>query len=294
MKIKYLKRTIALLALMVIAFPMCKTRDLRTEVIKKQGITAENTAKGKAILKQALDAMNYEAWAKYPTYEVIGSDTWYKQWGMKLSPWQGEGNETLRLRYALNTFDSQVEWLDGNLKGQILGIQSWQLYRKNTDGQYEKIKEDKKLNFILPTMQYFNELLYRLYNAPILSYAGEKMENGITYDIVFTTWDSPEPNQHDQYLLYINRQTHRLEKTSYTIRDNFMWTPKGFYGTAVYSDFRQVDSVWIPFKMDVYPFGQTEKMKVHTFQVKEWHFNLFSLDSLYPLSDLKRVGDAKY
>jgi hypothetical protein len=293
MKIKYLKRSLLFVALSVLTFTMCKTSDLRTSELKKTGITPESTAKAKAILQEALTTMRYDAWAKHPTYEVVGSDFWHKQMGMNLSPWRGDNGAKLRLSYATNTFDSKAEWLEGKTKGEILGVQSWQLYRQMTNGKVEKLGADRQLNFILPTMHYFIELLPRLANAPIVAYMGEEtLKNGVC-DRIFITWNTPEPNKNDQYILYINRQNKRVERTTYTIRDNFMWTPKNFYGTAVYSDYRQVDSVWIPFKMDVYPFAQTDKMKVHTFTINDFRFDAFPIDTLYPFADLSKLGDFK-
>lgn len=293
MQLKHFNKIILFGAVVAIAFSMCKTSDLRTSDIKKQGITAENSARGRAILQESLDSMHLEIWAKYPTYEATCTDRWERQMGLQLSPWRGENGAKLRIRCALNTFDSQVEWLEGQMKGEKLGIQSWQLYRQMPGSPAEKLAADKDLNFILPTMQYFMELPSRLSHAPIVAFAGEKAEKGQVFDLIFVTWESPEPNRNDQYLLYINRKTKRVERVTYTIRDNFMTTPKSFYGTALYSDFRQVEGVWLPFKMDVFPFGWTSKMKVHTFEIQDFRFGAFPLDSLYPFQDLPRVGDSK-
>jgi hypothetical protein len=279
---------------LALIFAMCKASDLRTQSLKTQGLTAANEAQGRSILQKALDSMHYELWAKQPMYEIVGSDYWYKQMGMNFSPWPGDNGAKLRLSYATNTFDSRVEWLEGTEKGLILGIQSWQMYRQKTqDGSAEKLKDDKKIRFILPTMHYFNELLARVANAEVVAYAGEKREADKTFDLVLCTWGSLEPNMNDQYLLYINRQNCRLERVSYTIRDNFMWTPKSFYGTAIYSDFRQVDQVWIPFRLDVYPFEQITKDKVHTFQIQAFRFDTSAVSMLYPFPELPKMGDTK-
>jgi hypothetical protein len=293
-KFKTVLLTVGAGAVLATIFTMCKASDLRTSSLKKQGVTAENEAMGRKIMQDALDSMHYENWAKHAVYEVVGSDHWQKPMGLNISPWQGENGSKLRMTYATNSFDSRVEWLEGSMKGQVKGIQSWRLYTQNPDGKVVELNADKRLSFILPTMQYFNEILYRLSNAPIVAFAGEKEVNGKMYDLVFCTWGSAAPNKHDQYLLYIHRQTRRMERVSYTIRDNYMFTPANFYGTGVYSDFRQVDGVSIPFLLEIFPFEQTHKKAVHRFQIQEFRFDSHPVEYLYPLEHLVKMGDSKF
>jgi len=289
---RFLKVIIPALAILVL-FLTCKTSDLRTETIKNEGINADNQQKAKIIVGEALMKMNAKKWLEHKTYEVIGSDYWYPLLFMNLSPWPAKNGAKIRHTFATNTFDSKIQWLDGKLMGEVMGIQSWQLYRKEIKGDYSKIKKDSKISFILPTIHYFNELLIRLSNAQIVVYAGEEKIGDDVFDLIFCTWDSPKPNKHDQYLMYINQKNKRLERVSYTIRDNYMWTPKSFYGTAVYSDFKEVDDITIPFKMEVFPFGQTKKMKVHTYTIESIIFDPIFIEALYPFEGVKKLGDSK-
>lgn len=270
----------------------CKPMDLRSPELKAYGLTEENMAKGQALLKAAVEAQNLEALRNYHVYSLKARDEWYKQYGMNFNPWPGDNGALLEYQMAFDTFDNRVTWLEGEMEGEIYGIQSWQIYHQGRGEEMEKVKH-KKIRFMLPTMHYFMELPYRLSKAPIISYMGEEILNGIPYHRVFATWDSPEANQHDQYILYIHPETELVERTTYTIRDNYMWTPKNFYGTAVYSDFRKVDEVMFPFQMDVYPFDHTQKKKVHSFRVEQIRLDEFDHEDLYPFAELPRLGDQK-
>ena len=50
--------------------------DLRTKVIKKEGITIENTNKGKAILDRAWKAQGFDKIENHQVYSYKGKDTW--------------------------------------------------------------------------------------------------------------------------------------------------------------------------------------------------------------------------
>lgn len=290
-----IKPIILILAIMAIllSFTMCKPMDIRSEEFKKEGLTSFNERKGKEILQASIRAQNLHEIKKLQTYQMTATDYWNKQLGMNLSPWPGDNGAELKLQFKFNSFDSRATWLEGDLKGETYGIQSWQVYHENAKKDTISKINDDDLTFILPTMHYFIELPYRLSNASIVSYMDEETIDSIKYDRVFIAWGSPEPNENDQYILYINKQNKRVERTKYTIRDNFMWTPKKFCGTAVYSDFRQVDGVTLPFNMKVYPFRKTHKKPVHIFQINELTFGGVAKEELYPFDDLPVMGDHK-
>lgn len=270
----------------------CKSKDLRSSELKENGIRQSDIRYGKQLLQSVVELQNLEKLEESPTYSLIAKDEWFKQYGMNINPWPGDNGALLEFKHAFGTFDGKVKWLETDKKNTGYGIQSWQLYEYGTS-EVPKQTENEKLEFIIPTMQYFMELPYRLSNAPIISYMGTSSSDSAEYEIVFVTWDSPTPNEYDQYTLYINKETGLIDRTTYTIRDNFMWTPKNFYGTATYSDYREVQGVLFPFKIDIYPFDKVGKKKVHSFTVKSISLNDFNIEELYPFSDLPRMGDSK-
>ncbi|MGJ3236026.1 hypothetical protein [Marivirga sp.] len=279
-------------AVLILLLSACGLKDLRSKKLIADGLSEQNVEKGKTILKNVVTQQNLKKLEDYGVYTLIAKDEWYKQYGMNMNPWPGENGVLLEIQSAFNTFDSRVKWLEGPMKSDIYGIQSWQAYHIPNNEDIKKIT-DKKIEFIIPTMQYFIELPYRLMNAPIISYMGEENWNGNDYQRVFVSWDSPEPNHNDQYILYINPETNRVERTTYTIRDNFMWTPKNFYGTAVYSDFKEIEGIELPHKMEVFPFDDTDGKIVHRFTIEQVELGNFDKNILYPFNDLTVIGDAK-
>lgn len=280
-------------SVLILILSACGLKDLRSKKLKYEGLTEQNVKKGESILRSIVNRQNLQKLKDYGVYTIIAKDEWSKQYGMNINPWPGENEALLEFQLAFNTFDSRVKWLEGFLKSDIYGIQSWQAYHLQKDSPINEIS-NKKIEFIIPTMQYFIELPYRLMNAPIKSYMGSENWNGKNYERIFVSWESPEPNKNDQYILYVNPETKRVERTTYTIRDNYMWTPKKFfYGTAVYSDFRTIEGIELPYKMEVYPFDDTEGKLVHRFTIEKVELGNFDKEVLYPFKELGDIGDAK-
>ncbi|QSE98687.1 hypothetical protein [Fulvivirga lutea] len=271
----------------------CSPKDLRNNDLQQNGISLENVNKGKSLLMHAIDNQNLMKLNEYKVYSLKASDKWNKQYMMDINPWPGDNGALCEFRMVFNTFDSQVTWLEGELKNHTYGIQSWQLYKYELGNSPVKI-EDDDIEFIIPTMQYFLELPARLLNADIVTYMGEEIIDQHTYHKVFVTWETLTPNEHDQYIVYINADTGRVERTTYTIRDNFMWTPSNFYGTAVYSNYVEYkDRIILPQKIEVYPFDNVDKKSVHTFEIVSFNAGGFDIDELYPFPEIPKMGDSK-
>ena len=87
----------------------------------------------------------------------------------------------------------------------------WATYKIKPSGDVE-FKEDKTLKTLLPTIQYWFEFPFRIIESDIVTYAGEASLNGTDYDLVFTSWGKAEPQKKiDQYLIYINKETHLID-----------------------------------------------------------------------------------
>lgn len=271
--------------------------DMRTVMIKKNGITNVNENKGKIIIKNTWEKHGFAKLADYKVYSLIADDTWKGLMGKMGKPWP-EAKSKLKLKYAINTFDSQVEFLDGKKENTIAGLQSWQYYEQEQKGNIEFLEYNKRIAFGLSAYQYFFEMLDRLKRAPIVSYAGEKQFNDTKYDLIFITWQDPKPHMgHDQYLLWINKETQLLEYAVYSLRENYLKMPgyKAFYGSIKFDDYKNIDGILIPHKQTVFLNEPSKKDKRHLHQliVKDFKFDDFDINELYPNSEIAKIGDKK-
>lgn len=274
----------------------CAIADLRTDALKENSISPSAEERGRSLLKASWKAQGMDQLSNFQTYEVIAQDHWKGLLGSMGNVWP-VNQKDMRFRFAVNTFDSQVEVLEGKKKGFIAGQQSWNYYEKEQGKSIEfKEKPDKRISFGLAAYQYFFELSNRLMRAPIVVYAGERNFEGKTYDMVFASWETIEPHKgHDQYRLWIDRETKLIAFVENTVRENYLPGAQSLYGTTKYSSYQDVAGVKVPFELSVYLNKPSKKDSryVHRLSVKTFQFDTFQASELYPNPKLKNVGDTK-
>jgi hypothetical protein len=125
---------------------------------------------------------------------------------------------------------------------------------------------------------------------------------------VLATWGSLAPHAaHDQYELWINPASRRIEKVVYTLREAEIFAPltlrplaraKGV-GTMHYEDYREVGGVLLPWKQTV-TFGRAEEAPermdeefAHRIVVESVSFDAIDAAHLTPDASLPDPGDDK-
>lgn len=271
--------------------------DIRTPLIEREGITASNTARGKMLLEKAWKKQGLDQLQQHRTYSFQGKDVWKGLMGKLGKPWP-EAKVDLQFRYVIGTFDSQVSFLSGSRTGERAGLQSWRYYEVDPEGTLTFTDYNERIGFGLSAYQYFFELPDRLLRAPIISYAGEREFRGQWYDQVFVSWEQPEPHrEHDQYVLWINRETGLLEFALYTLRETYLKMPgaSAFYGSIQFADWQDIDGILIPHRQIVYLNRPKKKPEqhLHQLEIRDFAFDDFPQDQLYPDPALERLGDDK-
>ncbi len=284
--------------LLLIVVSSCSVVDLRTPYLKEQ--LSDNPdkvkLKGEAVLESAWKNQGMDKLENFKTIEFTGLESWRSMMGKMANPWR-VNNVNLTFRYAINTFDGRVEITSGKDTGEFFGLQSWQYYEGDEDSSPDfKVKYDKKRAFAVPTYHYFTELPNRLMQAPIKRYAGTDEVLGKTYDLVIVTWgqDSEPTKEHDQYLVYINKETNLIEIVSYSAHEGYLPGKHSLFGSIRYSNFQDVDGILIPMKHEsIFGNIKKEKKPIHTIQVNSFEFDTVDQDILYPNPNLKKIGNNK-
>lgn len=271
--------------------------DIRTDYVKENGEKKENKAIGKNLLKDAWKAHGLDKVKAFETYQVIGKDEWRGFLGKLGKPWPNVESK-MEFNFEIETFNSSVRFLDGKRKDDIAGLQSWHYYEIDEGGVAVEEKMNKRIRFGLSAYQYFFEMVDRLMSAPIITYAGETVFNDKDYELVFVTWHKQEPHRkHDQYLLYLNKETKMLDLAIYTLRENYLKMPGGqlIFGSIEFNDYRNTEGVQIPFQQTVYINAPNkDKSNVaHIFTVESFKFDAFSRVDLLPLDNINETGDSK-
>ena len=293
-------RNIGLLIIASMVFQSCGLADLRTKMIKKEGVTFRNTEKGKQLLENAWKAQGFDKLKNHKVYSYHAQDTWKGLLGSMGKIWPDMKSE-MAFKYRIGSFDGQVHFLDGKEAGNHAGLQNWHYYEINNNKTIFKDKSSRKNRkkvFGIAAFQYFTEMIDRLKQAPIISYAGEKEFRGHVYDLVLCTWEKIEPHmEHDQYLAWINKETGLMDFTQYTIRETYLKPPgyKAIGGAVEFTDFKEVDGILIPHKQLVYAIKlkKNPKRNLHKLIMSDFKFDGFNPEDLILDKTIEVGGDYK-
>jgi len=249
------------------------------------------------ILDKAWKAQGMDQLSNFKTYSFHGKDIWKGMLGSMGKVWKDKKSE-LEFKYRINTFDAQVHFLDGKDKGTSSGLQNWDFY----DIENEQIifsdknkKKNRRKVFGIAAYQYFTEMIDRLKNAPIVSYAGEKEFRGQKYDLVFCTWHKAEPHmEHDQYIAWINKKTGLMDFTQYTIRESYLKPPgyKKIGGAVEFTDFREIEGVKVPHQQIVYAIKMRKNpnKNLHELLISDFQFDDFE-ETILQVNKNKPLGN---
>ena len=215
--------------------------DLRNEKVKAAVEDASAHRRGRELLERAARAHGLEAWERFTTQEVLAVD----EWSQAEHSWWPDGDQRFKHQSILGTFTSRMELRGGSRDGEVLGLQAWSPYHRKDPKASAKSNEERVVSFYLPTLQYFNELPFRLLSAEHVVHAGEATHRGRAYDLVFATWGSFDPNpKFDQYMVWIDRETLLIGLCHYTVRESGI---PAAAGTIFFEDYRDVQGVQVAF-----------------------------------------------
>jgi hypothetical protein len=288
---------VAVLAAMFV-FMSWYTVDLLPSALKGDANASENKAKAKAIFEKSWKAHGVDSLKQHEVYQLTTVDDWKGPMAGMGKLW-AQKNTNMLFKYVPNTFDAQVEFLNGETKGMKAGLQSWKYYEQAVGSEIEfKDEANVRYRFGMAAYQYFTETVSRLSNAEFIRFAGTEEFNGSTYDLVYATWGSMEGNdQHDQYILYFNQETNMLDYATYTVRDNYLKMPGGgmMYATMRFNDYRNIDGFQVPFEQTVFMFGPQEDKDnyIHKLTLSSFEFDGFDKAELYPDPSIALLGDSK-
>lgn len=287
------------LILLLASITSCSIANLQPDALVEQRVGPNPEEQGRALLAATVAAMGYDKLAQTQSYGVTANFKWATVWGMMpMNSLPGAKNKDIRFRFATNTFDGQLEFLEGNRQGEIVGVQSWQAYRKDNDQSEANEIGSKRYPWGLATYHYMLEGPHRLLGADIIRYAGERSFDGQEYDLVFATWGDGTDKKHmDQWLVYINKATGFVDVTEVTITDFFLPMPGGMKNATIrYPERTKTDiGAYLPTKCVIQLGHPKEKIDkdVYTFSLQNYRFDNFSLAKLYPIAGLPRYGDSK-
>lgn len=260
-----------------------KLVDIRTEQAKLAG----DTDKATSLIQEMQLAHGVQHWKDLESYRVHFTDEFYGFVGKQSHPYK-EQKVDFELSYIPGTYDGRLKFQSGKLMGTEWGIQSWKSYSKNK-GEEIEFKQNKDIIFWVPTYQYFIEFPARISSANVFVYAGEATIEGISCDGVLASWNDSSPQKDvDQYLIWIDKNTKRIVKLEYTVRDAYKFVA----GAAIYKDYQDYNGIILPARMPV----ESNLIKdglLHEMRINHFEATSNQLEYIRPNKSLEAVGDSK-
>ena len=181
-----------------------------------------------------------------------------------------------------------MSYTSGEKNGKTWGIQSWNTYEFNESGIAE-FQKNKDTYFWLPTYQYFIEFPLRIQEATAVNYAGEKTIDGKVCEGVLASWETTKPQKKiDQYLIWIDRDTKRIYKLEYTIREVMSFIK----GAVYYNDYVEYNGILLPSSLPV-ESNLIKNGYMHEMRINSFRPDIYGADELRPRKDLEKIGDQK-
>ena len=280
----------AALVIAAVAFDELYVVDLRPSTLRIDELPPDVKEQGQIILEEAANAHGLKAWQSHQVLDLTFVDEWYGGLAQRLYMEWGHSPQRIRAQFLRGTWTSRYEFLDGPEEGHVWGLQSWRTYKIKPDGE-PAFESDAALEFLLPTVQYFFELPFRIRDGSVIAYAGTQEWRGRSYETVFVTWNSLAPNRNmDQYVIWIDQETKLVGRADYTVRDQGAFVS----GSAEYGDFRDVGGVQLAFKVGLLATGPGGiRTLVHEMRIDEAAWDEAKLALLLPNPDLPPEGDSK-
>lgn len=242
--------------------------DLRTEFNKTDGYSESNQQKGRGLLESSLEVVGMKKLNACNSYTVKFSDEFMNFTGAFANPYKNKYNQ-FEIGYEPKTVNGAMTFLNGKEKGKHFGLNNGESFEVVDGFRTRGDSDDKRTKFWLPTYQYFIEFPLRILEADKISYAGSQVYNDKEYDLVLASWSQFEPQKKiDQYLIWISKETGRIEILQYTIRDYY-----GFIkGVTFMEDYKSFGGIQFPTSMRV-KTRLNQKKLMHHMRINDVSFN---------------------
>jgi len=244
----------------------CSTADLSTDTVKNQDTQPDLREKAIRIFEKSLNARGgYSTYRSADSVRLKGTDLWHSSLVRFFTP-VTEQEQKFEVFFSTAGDEINYLFLNGKRKGQYIGVENGKIYRDIN--QEREFADSSKIRLYLEPLRDYFQWPYKLYESPVLLYAGEENIGNEAYYLLFASSGgvaaSPE---NDQYLIYINQKTYCVDYIDFTLRSLFV----SYRGTLHYSDLRTVQGLMVPFFIGVSDEVE-EKDFVHEFRFSEIQF----------------------
>jgi len=244
----------------------CSTADLSTDKVKNPDTQPDLREKAIRIFEKSLNERGgYSTYRSFDSVRLKGTDLWHSTLVRFFTP-VTEQEQKFEVLFSTAGDEINYLFLNGQRKGQYIGVENGKTYR--AINQEREFADSSKIRLYLEPLRDYFQWPYKLYESPVLFYAGEKnIENEAYYVLFASSGGVSASPEHNQYLIYINQQTYYVDYIDFTLRSLF----ESYKGTLHYRDLRSVQGLMVPFFIGVSDDVENKDF-VHEFHISEIQF----------------------
>ena len=243
------------------ALSLSCVRDIRPQRLLDDKAPMQERAR--ALLLKSAEVHGLKAWKAAKRIEVLYDDSWPMSMMRAMGTPLTEATQKVRMSFKPGSDDNLITIYGGVHDQKKVSVVEG--VTQSIMGGESKVETGLSHVFYSPAIQYLFELSFRVLEADDIAWAGEAVIDERDCDVVLATWGGLEPNsEFDQYLLYIDRKTHRLLFSEYTIRQ----MGQVFKSNIRYDDYRRVDGILMAFFNEIEMDMGAFTMHLHSAEVE--------------------------
>lgn len=202
---------------------------------------SNDPSKLETLIKKMENAYGGRAnWENHDSLFFIQEADWYGR--LKISHWDASP-QFFKMTAHLGSNNCEMTLLNGKNKGDEFQVKGDKYFIKKSNRDDWILNEEKRFYEKMIYKNYWFQFPFRIGEASIKKYFGQKKVAGIDYELIYATWGSEKANKdYDQFVLYLNAETHLIEYLHFTVRDKM----KSLGLTARFADFRKVEDFTFP------------------------------------------------
>lgn len=223
----------------------CSAANLNSEDRKKElRPLAEKISIQQLRHEVLLDIDPRKLYQKGAKMKVNASDIWESSFIRWMTP-LSENAQKFRASLSLYHQDIDYTFLNGQKKGQTIGFDGQSYEYIGTQKNY---KDSTAISLYLESLQSYFEWNQTLLRKSTLTILGMKEIKKIPYWVVYATeGPTKELDKYDQYLIYINIRSGRIDYIEFTMRKLM----KAYKGVIHYQNYKVVQGILMPFWIGV-------------------------------------------
>jgi hypothetical protein len=245
----------------------CSTADLSTDNVRNQDKQPDLRDKAIRIYERSLSARGgFKTYKSFDSIRLRGTDLWHSSFVRFFTP-VTEQEQKFEVVFATKGDEISYIFLNGTREGQAIGVENGKTYR--VIKKEREFSDSSKIRLYLEPLTHYFQWPYKLFESPVLLYAGEENIRNQSYHLIFASSGGvAASSEHDQYVIYVNKKTYNVDYIDFTLRSLF----ESYKGTLHYRNFKTVQGLVVPFFI-----GATDAVEnqdfVHEFLFSEIQFN---------------------